>query len=71
MNVNVTKSVFVSTALECAHLCRATQTCQAFRHKNADDIVNCKITEGEPGHSITHVNDDAKGNWTLYILEPV
>lgn len=70
MNFNVTKSVFVSTALECAHLCRATSTCQAFRHKNADDNVNCEITQGEPRHSKMPEND-AKGNWTLYILTPV
>jgi hypothetical protein len=70
MSVNVTKQVFVHSVLECAHLCRAKETCEAFKHRNVHDDVNCQITEGEPEVS-TMLQDDGKEKWTLYTLETI
>ena len=70
MSVNVTKQVFVDSVLECAHLCRAKETCEAFKHRNTHDDVNCQITEGEPEVS-TMLEDDGKEKWTLYTLETI
>jgi hypothetical protein len=70
MSVNVTKQVFVHSVLECAHLCRAEETCEAFKHRNVHDDVNCQITEGEPEVS-TMLEDDGKEKWTLYTLETI
>jgi hypothetical protein len=69
MSVNVTKQVFVYSVLECAHLCQAEETCEAFKHRNAHDDVNCQITEGEPEVSTMLENDGKK--WTLYTLETI
>ena len=68
--VNVTKQVFVLSVLECAHLCRAEETCEAFKHRNVHDDVNCQITEGEPEVSTLQEND-GKAKWTLYTLETI
>jgi hypothetical protein len=70
MSVNVTKQVFVHSVLECAHLCRAKETCEAFKHRDVHDDVNCQITEGEPEVS-TMLEDDGKEKWTLYTLETI
>ena len=70
MSVNVTKQVFVHSVLECAHLCQAEETCEAFKHRNVHDDVNCQITEGEPEVS-TMLEDDGKEKWTLYTLETI
>jgi hypothetical protein len=70
MSVNVTKQVFVHSVLECAHLCQAKETCEAFKHKNIHDDVNFQITEGEPEVS-TMLEDDGKEKWTLYALETI
>lgn len=68
MIVNVTKSVFVSSILECAHLCKVESTCKAFGHRNVDDDVNCQVTEGEPKYS-TKSENDTNEKWILYTLE--
>ena len=70
MSVNVTKQVFVHSVFECAHLCQAEETCEAFKHRNIHDDVNCQITEGEPEVS-TMLEDDGKEKWTLYTLETI
>jgi hypothetical protein len=67
---NVTKQVFVDSVLECAHLCQAKETCEAFKHRNVHDDVNCQITEGEPEVS-TMLENDGKEKWTLYTLETI
>ena len=67
---NVTKQVFVDSVLECAHLCQAEETCEAFKHRNTHDDVNCQITEGEPEVS-TMLENDGTEKWTLYTLETV
>jgi hypothetical protein len=69
--VNVTKQVFVHSILECAHLCRAEETCEAFKHRNVHDDVNCQITEGEPEVSTLQENDGKEKKWTLYTLETI
>jgi hypothetical protein len=70
MSVNVTKQVFVHSVLECAHLCQAKETCEAFKHRNTHDDVNCQITEGEPELS-TMLENDGKEKWTVYTLETI
>ena len=70
MSVNVTKQVFVDSVLECAHLCQAEETCEAFKHRDVHDDVNCQITEGEPEVS-TMLENDGKEKWTLYTLETI
>ncbi len=71
MTVNVTKSVFVESVLECAHLCQAERNCQAFKHRKVyDDDVNCQVTQGEPESSTT-LDNNADEKWTLHILHTV
>ena len=70
LHVNVTKSVLVQSVLECAHHCQGEETCEAFKHRNIYDDVNCQITQGEPEDYLTMLENDAE-MWTLYILRTV
>ena len=70
MTVNVTKSVFVESVLECAHLCQSEDNCEAFKHREVHDDVNCQVTEGEPEHSTTP-DKNANEKWTLYTLQTI
>ena len=70
VSVSVTKSHFVYSILECAHLCQVESTCKAFRHRNVEDNVNCQITVGVWEHSTVSENN-AKEKWIFYALEPV
>jgi hypothetical protein len=58
LHVNVTKQVLVDSVLECAHLCQAEKTCEAFKHKNVYDEVNCQVTQGEPEVSTMSETND-------------
>lgn len=68
--VNVTKEYSVQSVLECAHLCRAEVTCEAFKHKPEDvhDDINCQVTQGEP-----KVLEPPYGEkkWKMYSLQVV
>ena len=68
LNANVRESFFVSSVLECAHLCRAEETCEAFKHRHVSDDINCQVTEGEPKYSTTPEEDENNEKWTVYIM---
>lgn len=65
--VDVTKSFSVVCVLECAQLCRAEQTCEAFKHRDVSGDINCQVTEGEPRHS-TASEVDENEKWTVYTI---
>ena len=71
LHFNVTKQVLVDSVLECAHLCQAEKSCEAFKHKNVYDEVNCQVTQGEPEVSTMSETNDTNEKWTLYILQTV
>ena len=67
LKVNTTKGFFVASVIECGHLCRAEETCEAFKHRHVRDDINCQITEGEPKYSTTP-NVDENEKWALYTI---
>ena len=70
LNVNVRESFFVTSVLECAHLCRAEETCEAFKHRHVtDDDINCQVTEGEPKYSTTPEVIENNEKWTVYTIK--
>ena len=69
--VNVIKKVFVDSVMECAHLCQTEENCEAFKHRNLNDNVNCQVTQGEPKYSKMLGDLYAKEDWTLYLLQTV
>ena len=71
MYVNVTEKVLVDSVLECAHLCQAEENCEAFKHRNMYDDVNCQVTQGEPRHLKMLGAKDGKEDWTLHLLQTV
>ena len=68
LNANVRESFFASSVLECAHLCRAEETCEAFKHRHISDDINCQVTEGEPKNSTTPEVDENNEKWTMYTM---
>ena len=68
--VNVTKSFLVPSVLECTHLCCAAETCEAFKHRDISDDINCQVTESEPKYSKTRENDENE-KWTVYTIMKV
>ena len=66
LNVNVTKHFSVNSVLECAHLCCAEETCEAFKHRHVSDDINCQITKGEPKYSKITSEVDENEEWKLY-----
>ena len=70
LSVNVRDSFFVASVLECAHLCRAEETCEAFKHRHVtDDDINCQVTEGEPKYSTTPEVIENHEKWTVYTIK--
>ena len=57
----------MQSVMDCAHHCQKEETCEAFKHRNVYDDVNCQVTQGEPEESTKSENIAEK--WTLYILQ--